>query len=263
MGTDAADVGQQTDPDLADSLSDAETGDDVGPSIMLPRAVMSYDFESSNGTTVEDRTEGVSYDLEASGDVVLRDGTATIGVDGLLQTTTRPAELTESVEATGEFAVAIWLATSEVIQGDRQSTGTEVRIVSYSLDTVNRNFTLAQWSDTAALRIRTRGGDLNGLPQDVVEDAFMDTNLHLYLMQVRDDFLELYRDGVLLHSEAARNRLGRWDDGYPIVIGNEATGDRGWTGRIHSLAIYDRGFDPAEIADALRAGPDGLVPASL
>ena len=37
----------------------------------------------------------------------------------------------------------------------------------------------------------------------------------------------------------ARTRLSNWTDDYPLLIGNEATGDRAWRGRIFRLTITD------------------------
>lgn len=269
-----ADTGGDLDGDISDARPDimeqnpdaaTDSGFDTGPPVRLPLAVAAYDFDTAGATIVEDRTDGTPYDLQPVGDVQFRDdATVFLGPDALLQTTTAPAEFTESAGASGEFAVAIWLATSDVVQGtDPEDPATNVRIVSYSINTAERNFTLAQWFDRAVLRVRTENSNENGLPQTILDGIFADTRVHLYLFQIRNGVMELYVDGILVHSEAANGKIEGWDSSYPLVIGNEASGNRGWSGRIYSLALYDRGFDSRQISDAFRAGPDGLVPGSL
>ncbi len=46
----------------------------------------------------------------------------------------------------------------------------------------------------------------------------------------------------------AQTRLSNWDDQFPLLVGNEATGDRPWRGQLFSVAI----FSGATAADSLR-----------
>ncbi|MGI9508836.1 MAG: hypothetical protein ACR2QJ_05755, partial [Geminicoccaceae bacterium] len=50
--------------------------------------------------------------------------------------------------------------------------------------------------------------------------------------------------------------LTSWDCSYPLVIGNEATADRPWLGRLRGVAIYDRALADGQIG-ALSAGSGG------
>ncbi|NOT00698.1 MAG: VanZ family protein [Phycisphaerales bacterium] len=54
---------------------------------------------------------------------------------------------------------------------------------------------------------------------------------------------------VRVHTGAT---LNNWDDEYPLVLANEATGDRPWHGTIAGLAIYDRALSRDEVADRSR-----------
>ena len=40
--------------------------------------------------------------------------------------------------------------------------------------------------------------------------------------------------------------LDTWDHTYPLILGNESTGDRPWLGRLVSVVIYDRALEPDE-----------------
>ncbi len=45
----------------------------------------------------------------------------------------------------------------------------------------------------------------------------------------------------------ATTRLSGWNSDFPLVIGNEATGDRGWEGYISKLNITDKAFDKNQV----------------
>ncbi len=54
---------------------------------------------------------------------------------------------------------------------------------------------------------------------------------------------------------ATIHKLEGWDPTYHLLIGNEATLDRPWLGKIFILALYDRVLRPDEIESAFQAGP--------
>ncbi len=54
---------------------------------------------------------------------------------------------------------------------------------------------------------------------------------------------------------ASAYTLDGWQPDYPLLIGNEATLDRPWLGKVFSLALYDRAVTAQEIASAFEAGP--------
>jgi hypothetical protein len=45
--------------------------------------------------------------------------------------------------------------------------------------------------------------------------------------------------------------LSNWDAQFPLLLGNEATGDRPWQGTISQLAIADRAISQSEVAEVL------------
>ena len=51
-----------------------------------------------------------------------------------------------------------------------------------------------------------------------------------------------------------RTDFGNWDSGFSLQLGNEATMDRPWLGKIYLVAVYDRALDRAEIRSNLAAG---------
>lgn len=51
-------------------------------------------------------------------------------------------------------------------------------------------------------------------------------------------------------------KLEGWDPGYPLLIGNEATLDRPWLGKIFFVALYDRVLTADQIEVAFQGGPN-------
>jgi VanZ family protein len=61
----------------------------------------------------------------------------------------------------------------------------------------------------------------------------------------------------------ARTRLSDWSSDFPLVVGNEATGDRPWTGWIHSFEIADRALSHRQAGAALGGSLESVLPGSL
>lgn len=61
----------------------------------------------------------------------------------------------------------------------------------------------------------------------------------------------------------ARTRLSDWSSEYPLLIGNEATGDRPWSGWIRLLEIGDRAFSARQVEAAVSTSLDQVLPGSL
>jgi glycopeptide antibiotics resistance protein len=67
---------------------------------------------------------------------------------------------------------------------------------------------------------------------------------------------------VLLLQESTS--LRNWDASYPLLVGNERTGDRPWQGHIDALYIFDQAFDKETVERAYSYGSAGaLFPESL
>jgi hypothetical protein len=68
---------------------------------------------------------------------------------------------------------------------------------------------------------------------------------------------------LLLVTFASRHttELSNWDTSFPLVIGNEHTGDRAWSGSLASLYLADRAFTTDEVARILGGVPAGSIDA--
>lgn len=123
------------------------------------------------------------------------------------------------------------------------------RIVSYSLNPNYRNFTLAQQGPDLVMRLRTEQTDLNGLePMLTVKDVFISPKpLHIV---VSYDFQEqrVFVNGHLWTTRPVPGgNFNNWDPGHRLVLGNEASGDRPWLGKLSYVAIYDHPLYAQEI----------------
>ncbi len=147
-----------------------------------------------------------------------------------------------------ELSIEVWFAPNNLNQ-----TG-PARIVSMSVDPTQRNFTLGQINDDIAFRLRTTKTDQNGIPE-------LDTQKHIlkqsptHLVATYDGNIKrLYVNGNL-HSEIQQitGDFSNWNN-YPLVIGNELTGDRPWLGKLYLVGIYNRQLNPDEVQKNYQAG---------
>jgi len=123
------------------------------------------------------------------------------------------------------------------------------RIVSYSLDPGNRNFTLGQLKKRLVMRLRTTETDLNGVqPHVEVGGVFGFTGPQHIVVTYDFSEQEIFVNGeIRLRKEIPGGRFTNWDPSYHLVLGNEATGNRPWYGKIFYIAIYDRSLTRQEI----------------
>jgi hypothetical protein len=149
------------------------------------------------------------------------------------------------------FTLEAWVKTDDILQEG------PARIVSYSIDTRSRNFTLGQSQDRLIMRLRTIRTDPNGLvPHLEVPQVFLGYEKKTYIVVTYDfKVLCLYIDGALRQCDHALNGdFANWDPGYQLVFGNEVTGNRPWLGEIYFVSIFDRAMGSREIAERFNGG---------
>lgn len=134
------------------------------------------------------------------------------------------------------------------------------RMASLSTDTWHRNLTLGQDGADLVLRLRTPVTGPNGAKQVfVAPDAIRPGHMQLFAATYDGAAVRIFVDGLLkLQETVALGDFSNWDPSYPLVLGNEATGDRPWLGTLGDVAIYARALSPEEIErlspERLRAG---------
>ena len=121
-------------------------------------------------------------------------------------------------------------------------------------DPMQRNFTVGQSEADIAVRLRTTETSENGSPElDTTKHILSQQMTHL-LTTFDGSIKKIYIDGRL-HSETQKlgGDFSKWQD-YPLVIGNEFTGDRAWLGKIFLVAIYDHSLSADAVIQNYRAG---------
>jgi hypothetical protein len=168
---------------------------------------------------------------------------------GLIRLSSSVNRLHDALVSGAGITLEVWAATK-----NDQQVG-PARVVSYSKDPGLRNFTLAQERRDLVTRLRTTETDLNGRPVLIVRDVFQpDDPQHLL---VTYNFFEqrVYVNGHLrLRTPIPGGRFSNWDPTYSLVLGNEATGNRPWLGKLFLVAIYNRALSEQEIWKNYAAG---------
>lgn len=157
-------------------------------------------------------------------------------------------KIISNIKGRKELSIEVWLSPSSLNQ-----TG-PARIVSMSVDPVQRNFTLGQINDDIAFRLRTTKTDQNGLPElDTQKHILKQSPIHL-VATYDGNIKRLYVNGDLYsESQQITGDFSNWNN-YPLVIGNELTGDRPWLGKLYLVGIYNRQLNPEEILKNYKAG---------
>lgn len=148
------------------------------------------------------------------------------------------------------FSLEVWVAPRNDIQSG------PARIISYSLDTGLRNFTLGQSQKKLVMRLRTTETDRNGVTPHLEVDGVFGS-LYPQHIVVTYDFFEqsVYVNGERrVRKRLPGGRFTNWDPSYYLVFGNEATGDRPWLGKMLFAAIYDCVLDEHDVRRNYEAG---------
>lgn len=152
------------------------------------------------------------------------------------------SEWTRAIKASGQFSVEVWL------ESERPQQSGPARIVTLSLDSGARNFTLGQDGQRLDVRLRTTTTDSNGMPSfGSAPLEWPNRPLHVVLTCDPSGKATLYLDGHEVGQKTVGGTLANWDEGFSLAVGNEVTGDRPWLGKVHGLAIYARALSGEEI----------------
>jgi hypothetical protein len=218
--------------------------------------IAKYEFQTGAGNTAFD-TSGV----DPSADLTLTPGSVTwaggwginVAAGGKAQASTASSKkIHDLIEATGEFSVEAWVAPASV-------AADKSYMVSYSGGDATRNFTLGQTKQDYDFMLRSSNSDLNGMPQLMTADAAMVLQASLQHVVLTYDPVngrQIYVNGVSTGTVDPKKggTIANWDDSFALVLGNEVSSDRSWTGLIKFVAIHSRALTPAQILQNFNAG---------
>lgn len=172
------------------------------------------------------------------------------GRSGMLHSAAPPVSLYRRLLSGKGLTIEVWLSSATANQGG------PARIVSYSLNPGERNFTLGQQGNDLIMRLRTTRTNDNGMrPSLKVTNLFVpETMQHIV---VTYDFVEqrVYIDGRLRVAAAIpQGTFETWDPSYFLVFGNEFSGNRPWSGTIAYAAVYDFPLPEKDVVAKYKAG---------
>jgi hypothetical protein len=84
--------------------------------------------------------------------------------------------------------------------------------------------------------------------------AVVTERTHLAYTRAADGQARLYINGKEAAAADIGGDLSSWDLGMRLALGNEISGERGWRGICHEVALYDRALAPQAIAQHVAAG---------
>lgn len=154
-----------------------------------------------------------------------------------------PTRLYEQLDERGELSIELLLATHSLDQ-----TG-PARIISASDGTSRRNFTVGQQDGQFVFRLRGKASDPNAIDGQIEVEGAFDALKRQHIVVTADrERVQVYLDGRLVSQDRGpRDPFGSWDHGYPLLLGNESTGNRGWAGEIFLAAVYDHVLGAEEV----------------
>ncbi len=216
--------------------------------------IAKYEFKEGAGYIAYD-TSGVepAANLTLSGDVGWVGGWGLDLRGGKAQASTAASrKLARMIKTTGEFSVEAWVVPGNVTQEG------PARIISYSAGTGARNFTLGQTQYSYDFLVRSSRTDGNGEPALSTPNAaqvLQATQQHVVLTYTPSAGRRIYVNGRLIEpTDDGGGSLADWDDTYALVLGNEASNDRPWQGKLRFVAIYNRALTPEQITQNMAAG---------
>lgn len=213
-----------------------------------------YEFKTGTGAIAYD-TSGLNpaADLALYGDVDWMPSWGLRFNNGKAQASTQASrKLFDQISSTGEYSIEAWLIPSNVSQEN-------ARIVSYSGSTQVRNFALDQNLHNYSFYHRSSSTDGNGMPALNTLDADERAKASLQHLVVSFDPINgrrMYIDGEPTGDTdpVTAGNLNEWDSSYALVVGNEVSSNRHWSGALRFLAIHNRALSPEAVASNFAAG---------
>ena len=215
-----------------------------------------YEFQNIGAATIAYDTSGVepALNLSLSGEVNWLSNYGIEIINGKAQGKTDASKkLHDLIRATGEYTIEAWVVPANVTQEG------PARIISYSAGNDARNFTLGQTLYNYNFLHRSSSTDLNGSPDLSTNDD--DQRLQATLQHVVVTYDPTNRRRIYVNGKytgdadpASAGDLSDWDDSYAFILGNEASGDQQWQGRIRMVAIHNRALTQPQIQQNFDAG---------
>jgi len=223
-----------------------------------------YDFSTGSGNTVRDISGvGTPLDLNIMDTNRITWLPGTNGVEfvsggSAIKSPSAATKIHSALSATNRLTLEAWITPANLTQGG------PARIVTTSdgTSTSQVNLHLGQSGSGGDFRLRTTGNAFSWLN---VPGVFPNATTSRHVVITYDGAAQrMFVDGLLQGTtKALSGDFANWDASYQLVLGNEATLNRSWQGKIFLVAIYDRVLTGQEIQQNFEAGSEGTTPPSI
>lgn len=167
-----------------------------------------------------------------------------------------------AVVSTNQISLEAWVSPSSLTQAGparivTMSSGSRPGHVDIQLAQGDAN---GSDGSVASFLLRTTENRTSRLE---VPGVFTDTAEPHHIVAVWDGSMKrVYVDAVArTPTEALGGSLSDWNSTWPLTLGNEATLDRSWLGRMYLVAIYDHALTESEVLQNFRVGPRAVYSA--
>ncbi len=213
-----------------------------------------YTFAENGGNVIGD-VSGVGSPLNlqigSTGAVNwINGGGLAINASASITAQSEETKILSACKASNELSLEAWIKPANTNQDG------PARILTFSLDPLNRNFTLGQEFSTYDVRLRTTTTSENGVPSLATSSGAVSAQLtHVVFTRAASGVTKIYKNGVEAASGSTGGDFSGWDAGHTLALANELSGDRPWLGEYQLVAIYCRGLSAAEVQQNYLAGP--------
>jgi WD40 repeat protein len=216
-----------------------------------------YTFDEGSGYFIHDNAgtnTGLDLVIDDVNMVNWTTGGLTLTAPAMLKTSGPAIGIINAAQSTNEVTLEAWLQPTTTAQNG------PARLISLSEDLYNRNFTLGHgiWGsfDTAyTVRLRTTDTSMDGQPPlETAAGAITGNLVHVVYTRDTAGNAALYVDGALIQTHTIIGEFSNWDASYRLLLGNELTLQRPWSGTYYLAAIYNRALTAAEVQQNYAAG---------
>ncbi len=210
-----------------------------------------YKFDTE-GTTIADTSgAAIPLDLYVSDPLAvtwLPGGGLQIVTPTLLNPLSAPTGIMTACQGSNALTLEAWVRPGNLNQ-------TNARILTYSGNAGNRNFTLDQNTSSVTARVRSTGTDAAANPA-ATSGVVSLTGQDVHVVYAVDPIGGvLYVDGKVESTQVNGGSFSNWDANYLLAVGNEVGPDeRPWLGTLYLLAVYCSKLDVNAVAQNYAAG---------
>ena len=217
-----------------------------------------YTFEEGGGVTVKD-VSGVS----PAHDLTIRDpGNVSWELNALNVSSTTQMTATTGAKLYNACTASNEITVEAVIKPENSAQVDPARIVTYSQDASNRNFTLDQTNDQYVVRLRTTTNGLNG--DNIVlrsPSGSINTTIPTHLVFTRDNAgtAKLYLNRFQVATTIIDGDFSNWDPDFKLGLANEITTNAGWLGDYGLVSVYCQALSNLDIRQNYNAVAENYI----